>query len=148
MVLDSLQNSEKYEALNPLFKKAFDFLKSTDFSKLETGKTYLEGDSLFANYFECSTKTEETAKMEIHKNYIDIQVAIEKTEKMGFLPNCDLKEPRDEYNPDKDVQFFYDKATAMFDVVPGQFAIFWPEDGHQPGIAEGTWKKVVVKVKI
>ena len=38
MILDSLNNTKKIECLHPLFKKAFDYLKSTDFSKVEDGK--------------------------------------------------------------------------------------------------------------
>ena len=148
MVLDSLQNSTKYESMHPLFKKAFDFIKNTDFSKLEPGKIVLDGDNLFANYAECSTKSENDAKMETHKAYIDIQVATEKAELMGYIPACDLKEPMDQYNAEKDITFFKDKATSMLNVCPGQFVIFWPEDGHQPAIGEGKWRKVIVKVKV
>ena len=36
MILDSLNNTEKIECLHPLFKQAFDYLKSTDFSKVES----------------------------------------------------------------------------------------------------------------
>ena len=43
MVLDSLQNSAKYESLHPAFKQAFDFVKNTDWSKMEPGKTMLNG---------------------------------------------------------------------------------------------------------
>ncbi len=31
MILDSLNNTEKVECLHPLFKKAFDYVKATDF---------------------------------------------------------------------------------------------------------------------
>lgn len=148
MVLDSLQNSAKYESLHPAFKQAFDYIKSTDFSKMEPGKVYLDGKNLFVNYSECHTKTEADAKLETHEAYIDIQVATEHEEVMGYIPTRDLKEPRAPYDPEKDIQFFYDKAQIMLTVKPGQFVIFWPEDGHQPGIAEGTWRKVIVKVKI
>jgi len=148
MVLDLISNSQKYESMHPLFKQAFDFLKNTDFSQLQPGKIYLDGDNLFVNYAECKTKTVETAKMETHQKYIDIQVAVEKAEVMGYIPAAELKQPMDVYNEAKDIQFFYDKATAMINVAPGQFVIFWPEDGHQPAIAEGTWRKVIIKVKI
>lgn len=47
MILDSLNNTEKVERLHPLFKKAFDYIKATDFSKLEDGKYELEGSRLF-----------------------------------------------------------------------------------------------------
>lgn len=148
MVLDSLKNSAKYESLHPAFKKAFEYIKTTDFSKMEPGKVMLDGDNLFVNYAVCKGKTEEEAKMETHNKYLDIQVAIEQSEMMGYTPTSDLKEPRDAYNPEKDITFFKDKAQVMLTVNPGQFTIFWPEDGHQPGIGEGTWKKIIVKVKL
>ena len=148
MVLDSLVNSAKYESLHPAFKQAFDYIKSTDFSKMEPGKVMLDGKNLFVNYAEVTGKTEDTAKMETHNAYIDIQVAIEKTEFMGYVPTCDLKDPYDAYNAEKDITFFHDKAQVMIPVNPGQFVIFWPEDGHQPGIGEGSWRKIIVKIKI
>lgn len=148
MVLDSLSNSAKYEGLHPAFKQAFDFVKSTDFSKLEPGKIELNGAELFVNFAEPTGKTAETAKMETHNDYIDIQVPYSTAETMGWIPACELKEPEGEYNAEKDITFFKDKATSFIQVHPGQFAIFFPEDGHQPGIAEGVFRKIIVKVKI
>ncbi|MBP5345942.1 MAG: YhcH/YjgK/YiaL family protein [Bacteroidales bacterium] len=148
MVLDSLQNSAKYESLHPAFKQAFDFVKNTDWSKMEPGKTMLNGKELFVNYTLATGKTADVAKMETHKDYIDIQIAIEKAETMGYTPTCDLKEPQDAYNAEKDITFFHDKAQNFITVQPGQFCIFFPEDGHQPCIAEGQFHKIIVKVKL
>lgn len=148
MVLDSLQNSALYEGLHPAFKEAFDFIKNTDFSKLEPGKIELRGKELFVNFAEVTGKDADTAKMETHRNYIDIQVALFQEEQMGYTPTAHLTQPREDYNDVKDVQFFYDKAETMLTVKPGEFTIFFPEDGHQPGIGEGTWRKAIVKVKL
>jgi YhcH/YjgK/YiaL family protein len=148
MVLDSLANASKYEALHPAFKQAFDFVKNTDFSKLEPGKIELNGKDLFVNFAEVTGKDADTAKMETHKNYIDIQIAIFQDEQMGYTPTLNLTQPRDAYNDVKDVTFYFDKAETMLQVKKGEFAIFFPEDGHQPGIGEGTWRKVIVKVKL
>lgn len=148
MILDSLNNSALYEGLHPRFKAAFDFIKATDFSKLEPGKIELDGKNLFVNFAEGNGKTPEVAKMETHNEYIDIQVPYTSVETMGYIPACDLKAPMDAYNAEKDITFFTDKATAFVAVVPGQFAIFFPEDGHQPGIGEGPFRKIIVKVKV
>lgn len=45
----SLNNTEKIECLHPLFKQAFDYLKSTDFSKVEDGKYELEDSRLYVS---------------------------------------------------------------------------------------------------
>lgn len=148
MVLDSLSNSAKYEGLHPAFKEAFEFVKNTDFSNIEPGKIEIDGDLLFVNNAQITGKTSEDAKMETHRDYIDIQIPLTQSETMGWIPACDLKQPNGEYNEVKDITFFHDKATAFVNVEPGQFAIFFPEDGHQPGIGEGTYRKLIVKVRI
>lgn len=148
MILDSLSNSARYEGLHPAFKQAFDFIKSTDFSKLEPGKIELNGVDLFVNFDEPIGKKADEASLEAHRKYIDIQVPFSAIETMGWRSLGELKEPKSEYNAEKDIIFFHDKATSYITVYPGQFVIFFPEDAHQPGIAEGVFRKIVVKVKI
>ena len=148
MVLDSLSDSAKYNCLHPAFEKAFDFIKNTDFSTRKPGMNVIDGDKLLVNYASWKTKTAEEAKIETHNEYIDIQVAIEQTEYIGYTPTCDLKDPIGPYNADSDITFFNDKPQTMLTMNPGQFTIFWPEDGHQPAIGEGNWKKLIVKVKL
>lgn len=148
MILDSLKNAASILALNPLFKQAFDFIQNNDLSKMELGKTILDGDKLFISVMENEGKAPEAAKMESHVKYIDIQVVISGSETMGWtaIENCtDALEP---YNAEKDLQFFSTKPTSMVTVNPGEFAIFFPEDGHAPGIGKGLIKKAVVKVLV
>ncbi|MBO4344254.1 MAG: YhcH/YjgK/YiaL family protein, partial [Victivallales bacterium] len=45
-----------------------------------------------------------------------------------------------------DYCLFSDKPQSFFDVRPGCFAIFFPEDAHAPNIGTGVHKKVVVKI--
>jgi biofilm protein TabA len=148
MILDSLKNSEKYNAVHPRFKKAFDYLNSTDLAALPTGKVELEVSDLIVNVVDITGKTESAAKMETHNNFIDIQIPVGKAERMGWKATCDLNEITDAYNTEKDLTFYADKATSFVDVQPYQFAIFFPEDGHQPGIAEGVYRKIIVKVRV
>ena len=46
MVVDTLENLEKYASLNPLFAQAIEFLKSHDLQAMEIGKTELKGKDL------------------------------------------------------------------------------------------------------
>lgn len=148
MILDSLKNADSILSLNPLFKQAFEFIQNNDLSKMELGKTILDGDKLFISVMENEGKAPEAAKMESHVKYIDIQVVISGSETMGWtaIEHCnDILEP---YNTEKDLQFFSTKPTSMVTVNPGEFVIFFPEDGHAPGIGNGTIKKAVVKVLV
>ncbi|MEI6555257.1 MAG: YhcH/YjgK/YiaL family protein [Paludibacter sp.] len=148
MILDALKNAALYESVHPRFKKAFDFLLNTDLVALPLGKLELEGSDLFVNVVEIEGKSADEAKMETHNRYIDIQVPVTASETMGWIAVNQLKQTTQEYSPEKDVAFFADKATSFVNVQPYQFAIFFPEDAHQPGIAAGTHKKVIVKVLV
>ena len=148
MILDSLKNSTKYESLHPNFKQAFDYIKTTDFSKQAIGKVELDGKNLFVIFAEGTGKTIAEARMETHNKYIDIQLPYTSAETMGYIPTVDLKNPTAPYDAEKDITFFTDKATALIPVVPGQFAIFFPEDGHQPGMGDGPFRKIIVKVRV
>ena len=148
MIHDLLENSARYESLNPRFKQAFDFLKTADLANLPLGIMELDGKNLCANVQEIEGKTPEIARMETHEQYIDIQVPVSKSESMGWITRKNLKQITDEYNAEKDITFYSDKSAYFINVQPSEFVIFFPEDGHQPGIGDGIWEKIIVKVKI
>ena len=148
MILDTLENSGLYESIHPRFKKAFDYLKSTDLEALPIGKIELEGTNLVVNVVEITGKIENASKIETHKKYIDIQIPIGKAETMGWRSGNKLNEVSEAYNAEKDISFFENKASNLIKVQPFEFVIFFPYDGHQPGIGEGTYKKIIVKVLV
>ena len=146
MILDSLENSGWYESVHPRFKQAFDFLRTTDLRSLPVGKMELDGNALVVNVVEITGKTSQEARMETHNRYIDIQVPVSAPETMGWRAGNKLTQPTDPYNPEKDITFFADKASNFIQVQPLEFAVFFPEDAHQPGISQGVSKKIIVKV--
>ena len=148
MILDSLKNSKKYASMHPLFVQAFNFLTETDLTALPVGKIELDGNKLFVSVQEVTGKTEAEARMETHNNYIDIQVPITAAETIGYTPTLHLQHTTEPYNADKDITFFADKAETLLNLQPFEFAIFFPEDGHQPCIGNGVYKKLVVKVAV
>lgn len=148
MILDKLENGGKYALVHPLFKKAFDYLQNTDLKALENGKIELQGSDLVVNVVDITGKTAEAARMETHKNFIDIQIPIGAAETMGWKALSALENVTDPYNPEKDLTFYADKATTFLNVQPYEFAIFFPEDGHQPGIGEGVYRKIIVKIRV
>lgn len=146
MILDSLDNSGLYESVHPLFKQAFDFLHTADLINLPFGTIELDGSNLYVSVVEITGKTTGMTLLESHKRYIDIQIPVTASETIGWLAGNQLKEITEEYNPEKDITFFSDKASNFLIVHPFEFAVFFPDDGHQPGIAEGRHKKIIVKV--
>ena len=148
MILDNLENEKLYESVHPRFRKAFDFIKSTDLLHLPIGKIELDGSKLYVSVVEIEGKSEEEAKMETHKNFIDIQVPVDGEEIMGWKALQSLKKISQPYDSEKDIAFYSDKASNLIKVQPGEFVIFFPTDGHQPGIFEGKHKKIIVKVLV
>ncbi len=147
MIIDTLDNLEKYASVNPLFAKAVEYLKATDLKAQEAGKVELQGKDLVVNFSVAKGKTKEQALLETHKNFIDIQIPLSCTEVMGYTPACNL--PEGEYNAEKDITKFALPSEAYIPVHPGMFAIFFPQDGHAPCISEEeSIQKVVVKVRV
>ena len=147
MVVDTLENLEKYASLNPLFAQAIEFLKSHDLHAMEVGKTELNGKDLVINIAQTTPKTKEQAKLETHNEFIDIQVPLSVTEIMVYTPGKDCVPADAPYSAEKDITFFEGLAETYIAVKPGMFAIFFPQDGHAPGISPDGVKKVIVKVK-
>ena len=147
MIIDTLDNLEKYASVNPLFAKAIEYLEATDLKAQEVGKVELQGKDLVVNFSVAKGKTKEQAMLETHRNFIDIQIPLSCTEVMGYTPACNL--PEGDYNAEKDITKFTLPSEAYIPVHPGMFAIFFPQDGHAPCIAdEETIQKVIVKVRV
>ncbi|MCD8080239.1 MAG: YhcH/YjgK/YiaL family protein [Bacteroides sp.] len=147
MVVDTLEHLGNYASLNPLFQEAIDFLTSTDLSTLDIGKIELKARDLVVNVSQTSPKTKEQAKLETHNEFIDIQIPLSGEEVMGYTAGKDCLPADAPYNPEKDITFFEGPAQDYITVKPGMFAIFFPQDGHAPGITPTGVKKIVVKVK-
>lgn len=148
MIIDTLENADKYINLHLRFAKAFEFIKGQNLETMEPGKFEIDGKDLHAVVSLKDGAKKEEAKFEAHNNYIDIQVCPTGKEQFGWKPRNKVNYIKEEYNAEKDVIFYNDKPDTYFELSAGQFAIFYPEDVHAPMIGEGPIKKLVVKVKI
>ena len=146
MILDSLLNAGLYESIHPRFKQAFDYLRNTDLLTLPLGKVELDGTNLIVNVVEITGKKAEDVQLETHKLYIDIQMPVTAPETMGWTPASELTDVTDPYNKGKDITFFAEKSSNFILVQPYEFAVFFPEEGHQPGISDDQHKKIIIKV--
>ena len=146
MVIDTLDNLEKYESMNPLFKDVVEFLKNTDLNALETGKHLIKGNDLFVNIDVAKGRTPDEAVVETHIKMIDIQIPLDGPETSGYTPLSHL--PETPYNAEKDITKYEGMAENFVDCQPGMFAIFFPQDGHAPCITMApSVKKAIFKIK-
>lgn len=146
MIIDTLDKLSYYASLNPLFADVVEFLKNNDLNTLAEGKHYIKDKDLFLNLQVAKSKTKEAAKMETHRKMIDIQIPLSTSETYGYTPLSAL--PELEYNEEKDVIKYDIQAESYVTCKPGEFAIFFPQDGHTPCISDAPEiKKAIFKVK-
>ena len=147
MIIDTLDNLAKYEAVNPLFKDVVEFLKQNDLNTVEAGKYPIKGADLFVNITTAKGRTPDQAVLETHRKMIDIQIPLDGPETYGYTPLCRL--PELEYNDEKAITKSGDlMAESFVDCQPGMFAVFFPQDGHAPCISMAPEiKKAIFKIK-
>ena len=150
MILDYLNNINKYVAIHPSFEKDFTYLTSTNFEDIKPGKYEIEGEQIFALVVseDGVAMLDSTAQFECHNTYIDIQYVFSGVETVGYKSRLTCVEPRGTYDDKKDVLFYEDAPDFFFKLHPGQFGIYFPDDVHAPMIGEGKIRKVVLKIKV
>ncbi len=148
MILDYLDNWERYSALHPGFPAAFEFLKRTDLSDLSAGRHPLDGERLYALVVQQDGRGRDKAKLETHRRYIDIQLTVTGADDIGWKPTASCSSYDQEYDDEKDVAFFSDEPDVWVTTSPGRFGIFFPEDAHAPLGGTGPIHKIVVKAAV
>lgn len=148
MILDHIERAASYSRLNPGIRRALVYLSQTDFSTLETGKYPIKGDDIFAIISEYDTREYDAHRWENHREYIDVQYMVSGIESIGYTQagGCFPATP---YDMAKDIAFWAGEGDILT-LRPHMFAVFYPQDAHQPGLIHGCSslvKKVVVKVK-
>lgn len=153
MIIDDIKAFSRYAGMNPLFAAVVRFLDNTDLSTLPLGITHIQGDDLFINVQEAPVKSRAEARFETHRRMIDIQIPITGDEEHGWAPAHLL--PEADYNAQTDMTLHdpalpltpEDVATTYFTLRQGQFAIYFPTDGHAPAITPTGLRKAIIKVK-
>lgn len=149
MICENIKNTKDYSGINKNFIKAFEFLKSQNLKELAIGQYEIEGDKIYALVQEYTTQSSGNKRWEAHEKYIDIQMIVEGEEIMGYAP-VDCLEVSEDLRPEKDLIFYNETSKGSYiKFSNGDYAIFFPEDGHKPGCALGECsnvKKIVVKV--
>jgi biofilm protein TabA len=147
VIIDILQNAEKYFLLHPLFAKAFKFIKFVNSKELQIGKYEIEDVNLLAlvsNKRGFPVRDSEN-KMECHNQYMDIQLCLNGKEKIGWKSRHTCTSGNEKYDQEKDVLFFNDKPDMYFELRKNQFAVFFPDDIHKPMIGKGNIKNWLLK---
>ena len=69
---------------SPAMERALEYLKKTDFSKLEDGRYEIEGDRIYATVSRYQSKPWNECRPEAHRRYADVQYMAEGQELIGW----------------------------------------------------------------
>lgn len=148
MIYAQISDWKNYSALGEAFVRAMAELTRPDLSDRPAGKKVLIPGKLWLSIEEPRTRAAEEVPFEAHRKFVDIQTTLKGTERIGFAPLSRLV-PQGPYDEDEDIRYFSGEGTALN--CTGMFALFFPEDGHQPCCSAasgeaGRIKKAVVKI--
>jgi YhcH/YjgK/YiaL family protein len=151
MIFDTLANAATYEGVHPAFPRAFAWLSTFD-PATPDGRYEIGGPALVAIVQRYVTAPAAEKKWETHRVHGDIQYVVSGSEVIGYARRESLT-VKTQYNPEKDAEFY--EAPAAFHssllLETGSFAVFHPQDAHQPGVMCGAPEnlcKVVIKFRL
>lgn len=149
MIADNIRNASRYYGISDGIRAAFDYIATHDLTEPAPGRYKIDGDKLHLIIVEYDTKPLEQGAWETHRQYADVQFVVSGTELMGRADVSGLSASI-KYDADKDIEFFSGDG-AFFTMAPGDFAVFFPDDAHMPGMTASSpqpVRKAVMKVLI
>ncbi len=145
MIIGQIKDLTRYLGCHPNLDAAIDYLSGLDFSQLADGNYPGDGKHFHMNIFH--THLGHNPSWELHKRYIDLQIILEGTETIAWLP-IDRLDKLSPYDEEKDIQTSLDpQAGEACALEAGMFGIYFPEDAHRPGNGQGKIRKAVIKVR-
>ncbi len=152
MILDQLNMLDLYRESLPHSKEIVGFLESHDIYALSEGQYPIKDELAFIIIQNYTTRPETEKKWESHRKYIDVQVVLDGSEHIGYRP-IDSLSLADDYNEENDYTIYpNDQLEASYlKLSKGDFAIFYPNDAHKPGIHllnQCLVKKAVIKTAV
>jgi YhcH/YjgK/YiaL family protein len=156
MIVDALSNWREYDALLKI-KKAFKVMKDESLIKKKDGRYEISGGEgmyyLVQRYkTQPSITPSSVGFLEAHKKYVDLQFILSGKEIIGYSPLKDDLELKQGYDKKNDAALFKsDSKMTLIKLQAGMFAVFFPQDAHQPRIVldkPTSVVKVVVKIPV
>lgn len=149
MIYDVLDNFKNYTTLHPLFQEIQEFVSTTNLFAIPAGRHAIGNHGCFALVESYVTKDSSDCFIECHRKYIDIQMVLKGTERIGVCAAQSCKQLS--YDEEKDFQELEGRVDFLT-MKAGDFAVLYPCDGHMTKVKyeeePEEVKKIVVKVPV
>lgn len=145
MITDKITNFIRY---SKIFPEVFEIISENDLFLFQTGRhTIDEQIYMLATRYE--TILQPKTQYENHHKYIDVQLLLQGVEDIAYTETSTLNKVKS-YDQDQDYELFEGDGNILT-LHNGYFAIFFPGEAHQPGIANrntiSSNHKVIFKLK-
>jgi YhcH/YjgK/YiaL family protein len=145
MITDTIERLGCYLGLHRNLDLAIKAFESMDIKSLPDGRHEIRSDDVYMNLMQSSLGA--GGVWEAHKEYIDLQIILEHEETIAWAPVESIGHFLS-YDSIKDISLSRDpQPGSPVKLNAGMFAVFFPEDAHQPGIGAGTCRKAVFKIR-
>lgn len=153
MIYDGLAVIDRYRGMWHSLDVLIDWLAENDPAELPLGKTEIDGNRVFANVMESSTKNVEDARFETHKKYADVQIDLEGVESFKTTPGETVVAV--EFDEIADKGYCHEAPTNddFLDgtLAKGHFVMYVPGEPHMcnlvvPGEEVSPLKKICFKL--
>lgn len=148
MIIDRVSQLSAYFPLHPRLPLVQDFVDQVDVTGLPSGRHDISGADLFVTVASMPGRTKAEAPLEVHDAHWDLHWLLSGIETIGWRPRVLCHQPKGPFDADKDMQLFDDPVETWFTLMPGQFALFMPQDAHAPLVSSGQVHKLVFKLLI
>lgn len=149
MIVDQLANIGRYRGFQRGLDELIDWLASHDPRELEAGCHEIDGQRVFANVMEPTTRPESEAHYEVHARYYDVQVDLSGREAWQVSQGATTEVAA--FDEGQDFGLCDAASCVRGDLDEGRFAVFVPGEPHMPTLQFGNdgarkIKKVCFKV--
>lgn len=150
MIIDVLDNMERYINAVPNLKKVLEIISRTDFHTIPDGQYTTDNPNVRYNVFSYATDVMFSEKAEFHNKEIDVQILVDGNEKMDLSPVCIGRELVP-YSEEKEAGFVQNIGIVSYMATSGFFALFFPGEPHATSLRlekPSNVKKVVFKLLV
>lgn len=149
MIISHLRYAPKYYGVHPRIQAACEFLMREDLNRAP-GAYEIDGKNVVALFQEYETQPTTVAPWETHDYHFDIQYLVAGEENVGYAKREGVV-PTQAYNAKDDYDLIKPLSGNYVTLKEDYFAIFFPEDAHQPRVLCNNSmpvKKICIKVLI
>lgn len=149
MIFDNIKNRSSYSN-NPQLARVLELMAGCSADNRPSERAVLDGDKLFVNPVELTTRPEADCFFEGHRRYADVHYILSGCEVIG-VNDVALLEQDGEFSTDTDFGKWHGEVKARVILRPGDFLVCYPQDAHKVAIMDGKPEpvtKLVGKIEI